>query len=80
MGALIEDLGCSLQWNRGALKLRHPTKGFIKSFLNKCPEINFRKAHRLIKELESKHLAQLSSQVIARLEVLRKEEKRTGVS
>ena len=81
MGALVEDLGCSLQWHRGALKLRHPTKGFIKVYLNNnCPEVNFREAHRLIKELESKHLAQLSSQVsslTARLEVLRKEEKRT---
>eukprot|EP00439_Symbiodinium_sp_Y106_P081273 s340_g20.t1 len=90
MGALVEDLGCSLQWHRGALKLRHPTKGFIKVYLNNncpevylnnnCPEVNFREAHRLIKELECKHLAQLSSQVnslTARLEVLRKEEKRT---
>ncbi|CAE7753847.1 RE1 [Symbiodinium sp. CCMP2592] len=81
MGALIEDLGCSLQWNRGRLKLRHPTKGFIKIYLNNnCPEVNFKEAHKLITELEKKHLAQLSSQVnslTARLEVLRKEEKRT---
>ena len=81
MGPLIEQLGCSLQWNKGALKLRHPTKGFIKIYLNNnCPEINFREAHRLIKELEKKQLTQLSSQVnslTAKLEVLRKEEKRT---
>ena len=81
MGALVEDLGCSLQWNKGALKLRHPTKGFIKVYLNNnCPEIDFREAHKLIKELENKHLAQLNAQVsslTARLEVLRKEENRS---
>ena len=81
MGALVEDLGCSLQWAKGTLKLRHPTKGFIKVYLNNnCPEINFREAHRLIKELENKHLALLNAQVsslTARLEVLRKEETRS---
>ncbi|CAE7251317.1 unnamed protein product, partial [Symbiodinium microadriaticum] len=66
---------------KGALKLRHPTKGFIKVYLNNnCPEIDFREAHKLIKELENKHLAQLNAQVsslTARLEVLRKEENRS---
>ena len=81
LGALIEELGCHLQWNKGSVKLWHPTRGFIKVFLNnKCPEVNFKEAHKLIKELEQKQLKALNGKVeelSAKLEVMRKEENRS---
>ena len=81
LGALIEELGCHLQWNKGSVKLWHPTRGFIKVFLNNnCPEVNFKEAHKLIKELEQKQLKALNGKVeelSAKLEVMRKEENRS---
>ena len=81
LGSVIEDLGCSLHWKRGSLQLLHPQRGVMKvKLINNCPEINAKDAHALIKELETKHLASLSDQVeslSARLEVMRKEEKKT---
>ena len=79
--SVIADLGCSLHWRQGSLQLLHPQRGAMKvKLVNNCPEINSKDAHALLKELESKHLAYLSDQVeslSARLEVMRKEEKKT---
>ena len=81
LGALIEELGCHLQWNKGSVKLWHPTRGFIKVFLNNnCPEVNFKEAHKLVKELETKQLKALNGKVeelSAKLEVMRREENRS---
>ncbi|OLP75093.1 hypothetical protein AK812_SmicGene45172 [Symbiodinium microadriaticum] len=81
LGAVIEDLDCSLSWRRGSFQLRHPEKGVLKvKLVNNCPEIKAKDALALIKELENKHMVKLTHQVEdlkARLEVLRKEETRS---
>ncbi|CAE7214179.1 RE1 [Symbiodinium sp. CCMP2456] len=81
LGAVIEELDCSLQWQKGSFQLRHPLRGLLKvKMVNNCPEIKAKDALSLIRELESKHLATLNHQVEslkARLEVLKKEETRT---
>ena len=81
LGAMIEELNCSLQWKKGEFQLRHPTRGLMKvKLVNNCPEIKAKDALSLIKELETKHMMTLCNQVSslkARLEVLRKEETRS---
>eukprot|EP00439_Symbiodinium_sp_Y106_P015157 s5414_g2.t1 len=81
LGAVIEELDCSLQWKKGEFQLRHPTKGVMKvKLVNNCPEIKAKDALSLIKELETKHMMTLCNQVSslkARLEVLKKEEQRS---
>ena len=81
LGAVIEELGCHLHWHKGSFQLRHPTKGIMPvRLVNNCPEIKVKDALSLIKELENKHMKTLCNQVSslkARLEVLRKEERRS---
>ena len=81
LGAVIEDLGCTLKWKKGSLQLYHPKRGMMKvKLVNNCPEIQAKDAHELIEELEAKHIYLLNDQVenlTARLEVMRKEEKKS---
>ncbi|CAE7540315.1 RE1 [Symbiodinium sp. CCMP2592] len=81
LGALVQDLGCSLVWKRGQFRLMHPYRGQLRvKVRNNCPEVTLREANMLIKELEENQVAQLTSQVdslTARLEVMRMEEKQT---
>ena len=81
LGALVQDLGCTLRWKKGNFKLHHPERGYVKvSVKNNCPEVSVKEANKLIKELENYQLTQLNSQVAdltARLEVLQKEETKT---
>ncbi|CAE7551950.1 RE1 [Symbiodinium sp. KB8] len=81
LGPVIEELDCSLVWQKGSFQLRHPLKGLMKvKLVNNCPEIKAKDALALIKELENKHMINLSAQVEnlkAKLDVLRKEETRS---
>ena len=81
MGAVIEELGYTLTWKKGLLRLFHPTKGAIRvSVNNRCPEISSKDALRLIREIENHQLKELKANVeslSARLEMLRREEERT---
>ena len=81
LGAVIKDLGCTLQWKDDGIKLYHPQRGQVKVRIrNNCPEVSTKEAHRLIKELETIQMKNLSDQVSslsARLEVLQKKEKRS---
>ena len=55
LGALVENLGCSLQWTEGHMVLYHPFKGQISTQLKEgCPMINKSDALELIEELEKK--------------------------
>ena len=78
LGALVQDLGCCLQWKKGNCKLLHPQRGYLKvTVKNNCPEVSLKEANKLIKELEANQVSKLNAQVAtltARLEVLRKEE------
>ncbi|OLP85824.1 hypothetical protein AK812_SmicGene33144 [Symbiodinium microadriaticum] len=80
LGAVIEQLNCSLWWKKGVFQLRHPLRGVMNvKLVNNCPEIKAKDALALIKELEATHMAKLTGQVEnlkAKLEVLRKEEQR----
>ncbi|CAE7797213.1 RE1 [Symbiodinium sp. CCMP2592] len=83
LGPVIEELGCTLKWKKGSLQLFHPKWGMMRvKLVNNCPEIQAREAHELIRELEAKHLLLLllNNQVenlTARLEVMKKEEKKS---
>ena len=81
LGALVKDLGCSLQWKEDGFKLLHPERGHLRvQVRNNCPEVSAKEAHKLIKELEMNQVKKLSEQVsslTARLEMLQKEESRT---
>ena len=64
LGAVIKDLGCTLQWKDDGIKLRHPQRGQVKVRIrNNCPEVSTKEAHRLIKELETIQMKNLSDQV-----------------
>ena len=80
LGALIENLGYTLQWGPKHLKLTHPEKGPIKvKVKNHCPEVAASDALDMIRELELAQVKELTSHVDslkARLEVLKKEEQR----
>ncbi|OLP98027.1 Retrovirus-related Pol polyprotein from transposon TNT 1-94 [Symbiodinium microadriaticum] len=81
LGALIKDLGCSLQWRKDGFRLLHPERGHVKVRVrNNCPEVSAKEAHKLIKELEANQLKKLNDQVCsltARLEMIQKQESRT---
>ena len=81
MGAVVEDLGYSLTWKKGSLRLHHPQKGTIRvEVKNRCPEISSKDAIKLIKDIENHQLAKLKENVdtlTAKLEMMRKEEQRT---
>ncbi|CAE7446981.1 RE1 [Symbiodinium sp. CCMP2592] len=83
LGAVIEDLGYTLTWRPGHLRLHHPTRGTVKvNVTNRCPEVSSRDARKLIREIEEKQLTTLKDNVdtlTARLEMLRSEEKRDWV-
>ncbi|OLQ10423.1 Copia protein [Symbiodinium microadriaticum] len=80
LGALIQDLGYTLNWGPKHLKLTHPVKGPIKVKINNnCPEVAASDALTMIRELEMSQVNQLNKHVEtlkARLEVLKLEEKR----
>ena len=81
LGALIQDLGCSLTWTRSHLKLTHPRPGRLRvSMKGKCPEVAIADALRLIRELEEVQLSQLTEQVddlSARLQMIEGVESQT---
>ena len=81
MGAVVEELGYSLTWKKGSLRLHHPQKGTIRvEVKNRCPEISSKDAIKLIKDIENHQLAKLKENVdtlTAKLEMMRKEEQRT---
>ena len=53
LGALISQLGCTLQWTGDHLVVCHPTKGMISTFLcGGCPMVTKEVALELIAELE----------------------------
>ena len=80
LGALIKDLGYTLQWGPNHLKLSHPEKGPIKVRVqNNCPEVAACDALAMIRELELAQVTTLNRHVEtlkARLEVLKLEERR----
>ncbi|CAE7777535.1 RE1 [Symbiodinium sp. CCMP2592] len=61
LGKLVESLGCTLRWTRGALMLRHPKYGTIRTRIRAgCPEIADEvQAAQLIAELESRRVEEL---------------------
>ena len=81
LGAIIQDLGYTLNWGPKHLKLSHPEKGPIRVKINNnCPEVAACDALALIRDLEMAKVATLNAHVStlkARLEVLKLEEKRT---
>ncbi|OLQ04673.1 Copia protein [Symbiodinium microadriaticum] len=80
LGAVIQELGYTLNWSPKALKLTHPSKKSIKvKIRNHCPEVAACDALGLIRDLECAQVNALNERVAslkARLEVIKKEEKR----
>ena len=80
LGAVIENLGYTLHWSPRNLRLTHPTKKSVKvKIKNHCPEVAACDALNLIEELEMSQMVALNTHVEslrARLEVMKKEEKR----
>ena len=80
LGAVIENLGYTLHWSPKNLRLTHPGRKPIQVRIrNHCPEVAAVDALNLIQELEMKQVCDLNVQVEslrARLEVIKKEEKR----
>ena len=80
LGAVIENLGYTLLWSPRNLRLTHPTRKSIKVRIrNHCPEVAACDALELMQELEMSQTNALNTHVDslrARLEVMKKEEKR----
>ena len=64
LGKLVDSLGCTLKWTRGALRLKHPKYGTIQTRLRAgCPEIvDAVQAAQLIAELETRRVDDLRQQ------------------
>ena len=59
------ELGCSLHWTKGSLKLTHPKHGRLKvSLKGRCPELAVTDALKLIQELEDKELKHLQVEIM----------------
>ena len=75
LGAIIQELGYTLNWGPKHLNLTHPEKGPIRVKINNnCPEVAACDALALIQELQMKQVKTLTSSVEtlrARLEVLK---------
>ena len=80
LGAVIQELGYTLNWSPKVLRLTHPFKKSIKvKIRNHCPEVAACDALGLIRDLECAQVNALNERVAslkARLEVIKKEEKR----
>ncbi|CAE7230836.1 RE1 [Symbiodinium sp. CCMP2592] len=80
LGAVIENLGYTLHWSPRNLRLTHPSRRSVKvKIKNHCPEVAACDALNLIQELEMSQVRDLNTHVEslrARLEVMKKEEKR----
>ena len=60
LGALVQQLGCELLWNRNGLVVRHPEFGELKTFVQgNYPLIGEVQALELISQLEERKLEQL---------------------
>ncbi|OLP91876.1 Copia protein [Symbiodinium microadriaticum] len=58
--SLVQELGCSISWDRRGLKVQHPEHGEITTHVSgSCPFIGETKALELINELETRKLEQL---------------------
>ena len=61
LGQLVELLGCKVIWDAGRCKIRHPTRGSIKTELEgHCPVVDERLCLELIKDLERRQSLRLS--------------------
>ena len=62
MGTLIQDLGCSLEWEATQLKVRHPRRGQLPVTCDSgCPQLPRRLTLDLIREAEERNEAALKS-------------------
>ena len=60
LGTLVQELGCTISWDRQGLRVKHPEHGVITTHVaGSCPFIGEAKALQLIEEIETRKLEQL---------------------
>ena len=60
LGSLVQELGCSISWDRRGLRVLHPEHGEITTHVSgACPFIGEARALELIGEIEARKLEQL---------------------
>eukprot|EP00439_Symbiodinium_sp_Y106_P022158 s6090_g2.t1 len=60
LGTLVQELGCTVSWDRQGLRVQHPEHGVIITHVaGSCPFIGEARALQLIEEIEARKLEQL---------------------
>ncbi|CAE7573274.1 TY1B-DR3, partial [Symbiodinium sp. CCMP2456] len=65
LGTLVQELGCTVNWDRKGLHVHHPRHGVISTHVaGSCPFIGETKALELIGEIETRKLEQLKLKTV----------------
>ncbi|CAE7409265.1 GIP [Symbiodinium necroappetens] len=60
LGTLVQELGCTVAWDKRGLRVRHPEHGELTTHVvGSCPFIGEARALQLIEEIEARKLEQL---------------------